>query len=386
MSEQISIQRPTRHVCIATGQNLANLIPCLQLDAKEVFILETPAMREAAGNLKRALERHGIAVHRIPFNDENPAAIASSAEKIALELGEEPLVFNVTGGHKLMTLALTENLKMADNLHLLYTETRHDRLNWLKPKPVMEPMSNVLKLDDILSAQGYRDITDRNEQTHWQVAAEDRAELTRKMGDEALRYAKFFGLLNRLADQALNENGKQFRPEQELPFTPGGPGAELLEHATKLKLLHWDRDLEIVFSSVEAAQYFRGGWLEEYVWFKLQGIKPDHHKVSARVRSISQDVENEFDALVVHRNRLLIIECKTVGFGHNDIKDVSYIYKLAQLSNKVGGIMSRKLLLSAREIKADSDLRQRAAEDGVDILAAEEMKALVRYIRDWMTN
>lgn len=48
--------RPTRHVCIATGQNLANLIPCLQLGAREVVILETPAMREAAGNLKCALD------------------------------------------------------------------------------------------------------------------------------------------------------------------------------------------------------------------------------------------------------------------------------------------------------------------------------------------
>lgn len=384
MSEQVPIQRPTRHICIATGQNLANLIPCLQLGATEVIILETPVMREAAGNLKRVLERRGIVVQRIPFDDQSPAAITSSAEEVALELGEKPLVFNATGGHKLMTLALAEKMEIADNLHLLYTETRHDRLHWLKPWPVMEQMDNVLKLDDILNVQGYREITDRDERVHWQMTAQNRAELTRKMGDDAPRYAKFFGLLNRLADQALNEDGKPFRPEQELDFTPGGHGVELLEHAAKLKLLYWDRDTKIVFSSAEAAQYFRGGWLEEFVWFKLQGIKPDDYMVRTKACSFAQDVENEFDALVVHRNRLLVIECKTVGFGHNDIKDVSYIYKLAQLADKVGGNMSSKLLLSARPVH--EEIRQRAKEYHVDILASGEVKGFVNYLRRWMMD
>lgn len=40
---------------IATGQNLANLIPALQLNASKVVILETPEMRDSASNLKRAL-------------------------------------------------------------------------------------------------------------------------------------------------------------------------------------------------------------------------------------------------------------------------------------------------------------------------------------------
>lgn len=375
--------RPSRHLCIATGQNLANLIPSLQLAATEVIILETPAMREAAGNLKRALEARNIKVRRASFDDTSPEKIQNSAQAIAMELGEDPLVFNATGGHKLMTLALAENLgALADHLHLVYAETRHDRLDWLKPEPAMDPMQDVLGIDDILRAQGYRRTADGNQDGFWQAEADTRSSLTRRMGDEAARYGKFFGTLNRLADNALNEEGGTFRAAQELAYAPGGANAELLEDACKAGLIHWNKDAEIVFMNREAAAYFRGGWLEEYVWFKLRGIRPRDWAVNLKTESSATKVTNEFDAVVAHRNRMLVIECKTSGFGRNEARDVGYIYKLAHLSDQIGGTMSQKLLLSARPVH--DDIRQRAKEYRVDILAAEEVRQFVDYMKRWM--
>lgn len=375
--------RPTRHLCIATGQNLANLIPALQLAASEVIILETPAMREAANDLKRALIAHDISIRRIPFDDASPERINASAQAIALELGEDPLVFNVTGGHKLMTLSLAENLEeLADDLHLLYAETRHDRLDWLKPEPAIEPMRDVLSIDDILRAQGYRRTSDGNRDAFWQVDADKRASLTRRMGDDAERYKNFFGTLNRLADFALNEDGSAPRLTQELDYAPGGRNAELLLEAQKAGLLQWDSDTRIVFSNREAAAYFRGGWLEEYVWCKLRGIKPHDWAVNLKVQSCSTKIDNECDAAVAHRNRLLVIECKTSGFGRNEARDVGYIYKLAQLADQIGGAMNNRLLLSARPVH--DEIRQRAKDYRVDILAADEVRQFVDYMKSWM--
>lgn len=376
------MNRPTRHLCIATGQNLANLIPSLQLGATEVMILETPAMRDAATNLKRALEARNIACTRVPFDDANPETIRTSAETIAMELGTEALVFNATGGHKLMTLALAENLgALADDLHLVYAETRYDRLDWLKPAPAMEPMTNALSIDDILRAQGYRRTGDGNQDAFWQAEADARASLTRKMGDEAERYERFFGTLNRLADYALADDD-YFKPQQEFEYAPGGRNAELLREARKIGLVRWDEDTVLSFMSPEAAAYFRGGWLEEYVWYKLRGLRPHDWAVNLKTQSYATQIENECDAIVVHRNRLLIIECKTSGFGRNEPRDAGYIYKLAQLGDQIGGMMSQKLLLSARPINAD--VRQRAKDYRVDILAAAEVRELVAYIRRWM--
>lgn len=376
--------RPSLHVCIATGQNLANLIPSIQLQADEVVILETKEMRASAENLKAALKSRGIQVRRLPFDDSTPEAIVHSAQQAALELGIQPLVFNASGGHKLMTLALTDEMHAlaGDNLHLLYCETRHDRLDWLKPDPVTENMADVLKLDDVLLAQGYRIQTCGDRDVQWMTDAHARESLTRSMGDGADKLARFFGTLNTRADKALNEPDGPFRPRQELPFAPGGHNANLLRDAQKLGLLAWDNDIEIVFNHADSARYFRGGWLEEYVWLKLRGLKPAESAINLRIETVSAKTDNELDAAVVHRNRLLIVECKTKHFGRDASKDSDHIYKLAQLARQVGGLMGRGLLLSARPV--DESIRKRAADNQVDLLAAEEVKNLTDYLKRWM--
>lgn len=380
------MNRPHMQVCIATGQNLANLIPALQLGASEVVILETGAMRASAENLKAALKAHGIAVKRLPFDDASPEAIVASAQRIACDLGENPLVLNATGGHKLMTLALTNEMHAlaGDNLHLLYCETRFDRIDWLRPEAVTEPMADVLKLEDVLLAQGYRIQTRGERDVPWCVDADQRGALTRTMGDGADKLARFFGSLNWLADKALNEPDGPFRPRHEFEFAPGGRNADLLREAQKQGLLHWDGDAEIVFSHPEAAHYFRGGWLEEYVWLKLRSLKPADSAINLRIETAGEKTDNEFDAVIVHRNRLLIVECKAKRFGRDPGKDSDHIYKLAQLARQVGGIMGRGLLFSARPVS--EELRGRARDNQVDVLAAEQAKDLVPYLKRWMSE
>jgi Domain of unknown function (DUF1887). len=376
------MNRPTFHICIATGQNLPNLIPALQLSARRVAILETPAMKTSAQNLKTALAAHGIEIERHAFDDSTPERIRASAAAIATKLGEQPLIFNATGGHKLMTLALSEEMRIADELHLLYCETRHDRLDWLSPDAVTEPLDNLLKVEDFLLTQGYR-ITSRGERDgYWANDAQQRETLTRKLGDEADKLARFFGTLNRLADQCLkNEPDSPYQFEQELEFAPGGRNADVLELAQKHGVLSWDGDTRLVFKGETAARYFRGGWLEEYAWIKLRGLRPHDWSVNLTSQTLNQ-TPNEYDALVAHRNRLLLIECKTTRFGRDGLKDASYVYKLAQLAQQTGGSMSSSLLLSARPVS--EDVRQRARDSRVDILAAEEVRTLPDYLRQWM--
>jgi Domain of unknown function (DUF1887) len=379
--------RPSVHLCIATGQNLANLIPALQLDAQKVVIFETPAMKSAASHLKRALESHGITVQRCPFNDSTPETIQRNASEVGLEFGEGSVIFNATGGHKLMTLALTEELpKIADDVHLLYAETRHQRLDWLKPTAAMEPMQDVLKVDDFLLVQGYNRVKSADRDGHWQVDADARAALTRRLGDESDKLARFFGTLNKMAHMALPDKAKSkpFRPVQHFDFTPGGRNAEILTLARELGLLSWDNDTEIVFSSEEAATYFGGGWLEEFVWLKLRGIKPFDHSLNLVIKTVGGDVPNELDAVVAHKNRLLVIECKTLRFGRDPSKDADLIYKLAQISKQVGGAMANSLLLSARPVGEEA--AQRAKQYGVSVLAAEEVKNFTAFVRNWMES
>ena len=103
---------------------------------------------------------------------------------------------------------------------------------------------------------------------------------------------------------------------------------------------------------------------------------------SLAVETAQGKTPNQFDGLVAHHNRMLVIECKTSRMGGDDAKDADYIYKLAQLSRSAGGIMSRSLLLSARPVGPEA--LRRAQENGVDILAGADVKKLTEYLREWM--
>lgn len=378
--------RPSLHLCIATGQNLPNLIPALQLRAFKVVVLETTEMRTSADKLQAALVDHGIEVVRQHFDDQSPEAIAASAVQIGKQFSDEAVIFNFTGGHKLMTLGVAEVMeKSVASLHLLYAETRHQRLDWLKPEPAMQEMEDVLQIDDFLVVQGYRRTKSSDSDGYWQAQALARAPLTLKLGNASNQLANLFGSLNKLAQQAMPDPAygrKNFQPEQHFDKAPFGPHAEALTLANELHLLTWDQSKILHFASEETASYIGGGWLEEFAWLNLRALKPFDSAVNLMIESAGSNVSNELDVVVAHRNRMLVVECKTLRFGRDAMKDAAYIYKLAQLSKQVGGAMAGSLLLSARAI--NPDVVERAQQYGVQVLAGADIRNFSTHVLAWM--
>lgn len=385
---------PALHLVIATDQNLANLIPALQCKAHEVWVLQTPEMKRkgAAAHLADALKARGVRVERIDFADDDVSTLHAQAEAVARRVGGRAVAINLTGGTKLMTLALVQTLLAdlqtepgAQAPHLVYCDTRHRRLDWLAPSARSEPMQTVLRIDDILLAQGYRRQAGSGgaEAAEWQRQAQDRQTLTRFMGDEARSLGRFYGALNALARNALGEGGKgcAWRPEQLLPFSPGGRPAELLRRARDQGLLHWPDEADmVVFQDTDAARYLGGGWVEELAGMKISGCRPDDWAPRARIQHVDSRATNELDALVVHRNRLLLVECKAARPDGGAMAD--YIYKAGQLARQVGGTFAHALILSAREPKPEH--LQRASEYGVTVLAGAELSQFPAWLREWM--
>jgi hypothetical protein len=382
---------PPLHLCIATGQNQANLIPALQCGAQEVWVLQTPDMKDRAGWLADALKGRGIAVRRIDFADDDVTTLQAQAEALAEQLDGRPVTINLSGGTKLMTLALTDTLarqldtgSAADAPHLVYTDTRHHRLDWLRPQARSEDMADVLRINDILLAQGYRRQPGSGgaEAAEWQRRAEERKDLTRQLGDQAAKLSQLFGTLNWLAHRASNPQGVVWQAVQEFKRAPGGASAELLRTAQSAGLLRWDGQTQLVFGSQDAASYLGGGWVEEYAGLKIAGMRPSEWAPRLRIESAAGHTPNELDAVVVHRNRMLVVECKAAATRDNDVAD--WIYKSSQLARSVGGLMAQPLLLSARSI--DDAHRQRAREYGVSIVAGAELARLPAVLRECMTG
>ena len=135
-----------------------------------------------------------------------------------------------------------------------------------------------------------------------------------------------------------------------------------------------------MFSSVDAASYLGGGWVEEYAGLKISGIRPTDWAPRLLIEKADGRTPNELDAAVVHGNRLLLVECKAAVARDNDVAD--WIYKASQLARSVGGQLAQPLLLSARDISEAA--RQRAKDYRVDILAGEDLANLADYLASWM--
>jgi hypothetical protein len=372
----------TLHLCIATGQNAANFIPLKQLKAQEVWILETPAMKaqRSGADLKQALEADVPSVKCLPFNDSTPESICASAAKLANDsLDGRDVVFHITGGTKLMVLAIhreLENLNsnpQGGSYRTLYADTLNHTLDWLDAKPVQEPMADVLTLQDLLLVRGYR-ITNNTLTAKDQQRAALRAAVSRHMGDQAQVLSRFFSTLAYKASMASEGNSLT----QHFDYPPGGPAAKLLNLAVKNGLLQWGSGSgEITFTDRDSARFFAGGWTEEYVFLKMSFFKPGQYAMNAKVIQNRTKTENEIDAIAVKNNRALLIECKS----GKQVKAQDSIYKLGQVVRQVGGLMAKGLYISAQQVN-EAD-RSRAAEYGIDVLAGEELQNVNQYLRDW---
>jgi Domain of unknown function (DUF1887) len=371
---------PELHLCIATGQNLANLIPALQCGAREVWVLQTPEMNARAGFLADALKARGIAVQRINFADDDVTTLHAQAASIAERLDGRAVTINLTGA--------TGNA--ASQPHLVYTDTKHHRLDWLRPGPSAQPMADVLNINDILFTQGYRrlDGSGGADAATLARASEERKSLTRYLGDEANEIGSVFGDLNWATQQAVGD-GRFFQREQNITFPTHPRAADRMRQVLRRiadagGLLHWDNQRHIVYESEGAARYIGGGWVEEYAASKIKGFAtPDRRAAQLNIESVEGHTRNELDAVMVSGNRMLVIECKAAT-TRSDEKLADWIYKVNQLARDIGGQMARPLLLSARDIGHLP--RQRAREYGVDILAAGELSALPEYLQRWIAS
>ncbi len=369
------------HLCIATGQNAANLIPVKQLKAAEVWILETPAMKavHSGADLKTALARYVKQIRQVDFDDATPLAIKASALRLAdRSLDGRDVIFHVTGGTKLMVLAIHDQLKLLNSgsgrFRVLYADTQHQMLDWLDDTPAQVAMQDVLTLQDLLLVRGYRTTNDtRHAQA--QQRATGRAKVTSEMGDKAGLHGGFFSALATVANRAADGG----RLRQTFDFTPGGQHAKLLALAARNGLIEWTTgDPSLAFADVQVAKYFAGDWPEEYVFLKMTGMfPPGQFALNAKVIQARTKTENEIDAMVVHKNRALIVECKT----SRQIKAQDAIYKLSQIVRQVGGLMAKGLYVSAQQVKEPD--RRRAEEYGVDVLAGDELPSIKKYLHDW---
>ena len=387
------------HIVIVTGQAQANLIPILQFKPDKVVLLISSKMGDQANNFKKNLVKFGNYTEEDVIEFDLPDADLELIGLKGLEIFEElknrfpayRMKYNVTGGNKLMVLGLYEAFR-GEISEVFYTDMAHDRIEVVLPRESPSiPIKHVLSIKGYLLSMGqqYRRSSDQS----WEERARHRKNVTKHLGKHAEKLEKFFSAINSMAHDAVTHpkrGGVQQidNPDQEFSFGPFKDWKEALDLCKQAELCEWDPSVpeKVCFNSLDAALFLSGGWLEEYVWHLLSDLQPVEVLANVEftaLKSPKDDVRNEIDSMAVHKNRLLIVECKSGNLKKRKEKTTDILYKMNTLKERSAGFFGESCLVSAQ--KPDDSALKRAKEYQIEVFYGAQLKKdLKDYFGRWV--
>lgn len=300
------------------------------------------------------------------------------------------LTLNATGGTKLMILGFVPTFEAMD-ARIIYTDTAHRRIELIGRETLAPmPMTDVLNAPEYLAAQGMRfDRADSDDEKR-RTLIEQRATLTRFMGEHADGLQAGIKILNGIVANAIerdktSQQDRLARPSFDLTNGAWGDFAKLLARCDELGLIEWQRGAtQGRFCNLDAARYLSGIWLEEYAWLCASNSRPFDVRMGVHRAGEDEAEINEFDLLVVHCNQLLFVECKTANFMRQLGQANQVTYKLDSLSRHARGLFGETWLLSA--IAPPPELLERTNDMSIRVLGPAELPRLKEHIADWMRS
>lgn len=304
--------------------------------------------------------------------------------------------FNATGGTKLMALALAP-LFNGDEGRVLYQDTDSNRIEWISPLelPPVE-VAEQFTAQQHFRAYGATWRKAQSDDDAWQQKVQKRFGAALQLARIAAKDENFIRALNGVAKDAAKREGLNERivaPIQTMKYPPKGQTAELFQRLNDLGIIGWSQDepTQIDFYNLDGWRFMCGGWLEEYAWHcaREAGLEDVHCSVELTDDHDNKaNIRNELDLVVQHRNRMLVVECKTAKLG-DDSKDANIINKLDSITTRWGGYFATRVLLSALPLNhTTKDNRevytaQRAEASGIQISEGDALLHLTDSFRHW---
>ena len=246
------------------------------------------------------------------------------------------------------------------------------------------PLLGVLDVPLYLAAQGMTLRKSLSDNSGWRQRADQRKVLTKYLGKQSGKLGDFIGQLNYLSNLALDNAGRQLKePVQRFNSKPRGIWREAIQKITEAGVIEWDGVLTLNFIDVESTRYLGGVWLEEFAWHQAKDLQPDDIHMSAEgTWEDTQKGRNELDVVIVHNNRLLLIECKTLKIGRDNQADDHMLYKLDSVGDDVKGLFGEVVLLTARTPTAA--VKDRARHHHIQVVGAERFFHFQKDLQHWM--
>ncbi|PID41606.1 MAG: hypothetical protein CSA52_01460 [Gammaproteobacteria bacterium] len=406
-------QQSAIHVLLVSGHIVPNLVPVFDEHDKKgvtgIVLVTTCQMTEAENVIRNLAHDRGIPVYKPwPAHHSKYFGNLERAQDLVKRLRRlypaSPLVLNATGGTKPFSMAYVDAFRHEANARIIYVDTQSRNIERLDTD-ANTPLPNVLTLREYFDAVNFEVISIESENTEKAEAIEKRARLTRSLAEElperkggkkqGIKKASMAGI-NMLAQIGMDAYRQGQAGIAKLEYAPDGATIALLNQAQQAGLLDKWSNTEWQFSSLDAARYLGGVWLEEFVYLSLgDAVKRWQPEVGAihlamgvegrwhNQKGNSQGVKNEFDICVVFNNQLLLIECKTARFGgqdhgkagsnkagNNKVKAQDVVNKLDLFNRAAGSLFGAGWLVSASRLpehaRQRAEINRNVVLDGID--------------------
>ena len=368
-------------ICIVSAEPMANILPIRALQPDVVVLVVSARMKDAGQRLARFLARHGIrSVEAFDAPDHGLAAIREFAldrirEMTGAGVSADSLTLNATGGNKLMAMGFIEAARETGVGRIIYADTGHDRIEFLHPEhePPM-PMGQLASLEDLFESRGLRILRMDSADPDWQERARARSELTRWLFSLSLQRPSPLGALR------VNLNPRVNAIPRVRSFL-----VKRLSDEGLLKKKGSSANHQLSVISDDAAFYLQGGWLEELIWLEARGINDVLVGCGLRLQleeDVGSDEElHELDLVIVHRNRLLLGECKVCRTRVADAD--SDLDRLRALAASISGPFGKLVYIVPEMNRIEPTIRKRCADQPIIELAT---RPELSNLRGWLED
>jgi hypothetical protein len=389
------------HLCLVSAQLPANLIPILmdKPDLIGLVVSDATPIKNNALRLESILKQQGFTTTL--FNHAPSAGIddiTAYAEEIQQDLmkycSDYEITLNCTGGTKFMSLGFIQIFQQTAE-EIIYTDTANNQIEYLPARdgimPEPRPLHSVFDIPLYLQVNRVPFLNAMSDNEKWCETAQQRKKTSDALACNAEQLGFLFSTLNLFSSHARDNKKKCLKPLEQLEKDKSHyqekPHPHILNWLNRLQqvgLIYWDKEnYAVEFTSYEAACYLGGFWLEEYLFNLIKALNPDDVRNGVRIKQTDRCQQtNELDILLVHNNRLLAIECKTLSMGTKYSNDNEILYKLHSVSDDLRGLYGKTLLVSAKN--PSPKVIQRAQCKGIALIGPDKLPLLAEKIKDWM--
>lgn len=274
-----------------------------------------------------------------------------------------------------------------DCQRIIYTNTQAGKIDELNSKKSI-PLTGLLTIEEYLISYGVSPKSYNNGDHLWCEKVNQRKAITKQLAEyfSDAKNQVFLGTLNYKISNAIETKNTPTGGKEEILKTATHTfekifpqQKELLQQIQAAGLIDYDNDKTITLKNIEAAHYLGGFWLEEYAYHIAVDAGVDEVRCGQAIQW-DKTTRNELDMLIMHNNRLLIMECKTAKFGEEQ-KDEQIIYKLDSIAEDLRGLYGQKWLLSIRDIQEKTE--KRAKSQGIEVVFGKQIMQLKEHIRQW---